>query len=110
MAVRANAAAGESRVRRATANLAAWQIATTFVLLGVGLLYVAEAAKGRREPAPWDAVVRDLGSLFIATGALSVLWEMIGRRALTDEVLAAADLSSEVQSARLRRVAGRYLD
>jgi hypothetical protein len=89
------------RAQRALTNLAAWHIATVFVVVGAILLYLSEGA--------FDAVVHDLGALLIATGALSVLWDLLGRRALTDEVLVAADLSGDVRAANLRKVAGRYL-
>jgi hypothetical protein len=39
-----------------------------------------------------------------------VFWDLLGRRALTNELLVAAELSSDITTAGLKRIATRYLD
>jgi hypothetical protein len=96
--------------RRAVSDLAAWQIATIFVVAGLVLLVLSTVFEGDDGPSAFTVIVRELGGLLVVTGAVSVLWELRGRRAFTAEVLAAAQLSTEVQNAGIRRVANRYRD
>lgn len=97
------------QLTRAVANLAAWQIAGIFVALGVGLVYLSGVLAGSKSPNALETTIREIGALLFVTGALTVFWDLRGRRALTNEVLAAANLSSDVTAAGLRRVAARYL-
>ncbi|HSZ14378.1 MAG TPA: hypothetical protein VK790_10135 [Solirubrobacteraceae bacterium] len=101
---------GTRRLSSVSVDLAAWQIGVILVLLGSGLLFLSHVLEGAKGPDPGDTTLREGGALLLVTGALSVLWELRGRRALTDEVLAAADLSSDITKAGLRRIAMRYLE
>jgi hypothetical protein len=91
-------------------DLAAWQIGACFVALGVLALYLSGVWEGPNRASPVDATVREIGALLFVTGALSVFWDLRGRRALMGELLAAADLSSDIANAGLKRIARRYLD
>ena len=62
------------------------------------------------KPGTVAGTVRELGALLFAAGILSVFWELLGRRALTKELLDAARLSADVRNAGLRRIVGHYLD
>jgi hypothetical protein len=73
-------------------------------------LYLSAYWEDPKGPDALISTLRGLASLFIVTGAVSILWDLRGRRALTNEVLSAAQLSSEVRVAGLCRVAPRYLD
>jgi hypothetical protein len=87
----------------------AGRFAIGVVVLGIALMGLANWSS---EPtgASWlEATLNDLGALLVVSGTLTVLWELLGRRALTDEVLAAANLSSDVTAANLQRVSTRYL-
>jgi len=102
---------GESRsLAKALVDLAAWQIGVILVVLGVGLLYLSHELEGHKGPNPGDTTLREVGALLVVTGVLSVFWELRGRRALTNEVLAAAELSSDITTAGLKRIATHYLD
>lgn len=46
-----------------------------------------------------ESVVRDIGSLLLATVALSLLWELVGKRAFLDELLPKVGLSEDIVSA-----------
>jgi hypothetical protein len=100
-------APGESRL---LVDLAAWKIGTLFFVIGVVLLYVSALKAGPHGPSAVDTTVRDAGALLFVTGVLGVFWDLLGRRALTRELLSAADLSSDITNAGLKRVARRYLD
>ncbi len=95
---------------RLLVDLAAFRIAAALVVIGVVLLFLAAEIEGPEVSAAIDSTIRELGALLFAAGILSVFWELLGRRALTKELLDAARLSADVQNAGLRRIAGHYLD
>jgi hypothetical protein len=90
--------------------LRGWQIATVLVLLGIGLLLLSTYVEQSTRPGAVDVTVREVGALLLVTGALSVLWDLLGRRALTDNVISAANLAGNITTAGLQRVSTRYLD
>jgi hypothetical protein len=91
-------------------SLRGWQIAAVLVVVGVGLLWLsAHLAHAGTENAV-ETTVREAGALLLVTGALSVLWDLLGRRALTDELMAAANLASNISESGLKQVARPYLD
>lgn len=101
----------ESRyLARVLVDLAAWQIGGLLLLVGAGLLYLSSELEGAKGPSAGDTTLREVGALLVVTGALSVFWELRGRRALTNEVLSAAELSSDITTAGLKRIATHYLD
>lgn len=101
----------ELRLRRVLSNLAAWQIASALAVLGILLMWISglSAAPPPKGATAFETTVKEVGALLLVTGALTVFWELRGRRALTDEVMTAANLSSEVSSAGLRGITDRYL-
>lgn len=110
MAGRTRRRKSSERLSKAPVDLAAWQIGAILVAAGVGLLVLSHVLEGEKGPNPGDTTLREGGALLFVTGALSVLWELRGRRAFTEEVLSAADLSSDITNAGLKRVVMRYLD
>jgi hypothetical protein len=111
MARRKSHGDGESRsLAKALVDLIAWQIGVVLVALGVGLLYLSHELEGTKGPSSGDTTLREVGALLVVTGVLSVFWELRGRRALTNEVLSAAELSSDITTAGLKRIATHYLD
>lgn len=101
----------ESRsLTNALVDLAAWKIGTAFVLVGIACLYGSSALEGAHGPSALDTTLREVGALLFVTGALGVFWDLLGRRALTRELLDAADVSGNIATAGLKRIVPRYLD
>ena len=83
-------------------------VALGVVIVGVALLYLS-ALKGLwtgRESV--QSVVRDIGGLLVATVAVTLLWELYGKRVFLDELLAKARLAEEVRSAGIVGFTGFY--
>jgi hypothetical protein len=99
----------QPRASRLSVDLAAFRLAIGLVVVGGIVLFLAAESEKHTTAAVYTTV-REVGALVFAAGVLSVGWELLGRRALTDEVLSAAELSSDVKSAGLRRIATHYLD
>jgi hypothetical protein len=72
------------------------------------LLWLSEALRAPSGASPLETTIEQAGALLFVTGALTVVWDLRGRRVLTEEVLAAASLSTDVTAAGLRRVVSRY--
>jgi len=70
-------------------------------MLGLALLYAAAINNLWTDLQPLQGVLRDVGSLLVASVALSLLFELGGRRAFLDELLAKLRLSDEVRVAGL---------
>lgn len=80
------------------------------LMVGIGLLWLAET-DGRLEPSTtWKAVVNNLGGLTVATALLSAAWELFGKRAFAEEVMAKASLSADVEKSGITHVTDAYLD
>jgi hypothetical protein len=91
-------------------DLAAWQIGLGFIIVGAAALYLSAKWEGKHGPSPLDLVLREGGALLFVTATLTVVWDLRGRRQLTNEVLSAAELSSEIANAGLTRVTTHYAD
>jgi hypothetical protein len=80
----------------------------SFVILG-GLLLWWSGTSQWRSNKPVQAFLGQAGGLLLATGLLAVAWDLFGRRAFADEVLAKAGLSTDVVRAGIIRVTNQYL-
>lgn len=79
-----------------------------FVIVGGVLLWWSGTSQWQSN-APVQAFLAQAGGLLLATGLLAVAWDLFGRRALADEVLAKAGLSADVVRAGISRVTNQYL-
>jgi ribonuclease D len=86
----------------------AWEIGAVCVLVGIGLMYLSAQMEGPHGPTPLDTAIREAGALLFVTAALSVLWDLRGRRNLADELLTAVGVSSSLSDAGLVRVTTDY--
>lgn len=59
---------------------------------------------------PLQTTLNQIAGLIIATGLLSVGWELVGKRHFAGEILAKAQLSAEVVDAGILRITDQYLD
>lgn len=93
-------------VRRAMTNLRMMLVVALFV--GVGLLLLWRS--GGSVSPQLSAFTGQLGGLLVATGLLSVVWELVGRRALVKEVHDVVRLNEEVVDAGIVRVPRRFYE
>jgi hypothetical protein len=84
-------------------------VVVVIALVGVGLLIAGEHNSDAHH-AIWRAVLLNLGGLFVASATLAFVWEIIGKRVFSQEVLAAAGVGADTRAAGLRAISGRYLD
>ena len=94
-----NRKSGYSAVIRSRTNLSFVLASTGVALLGFVLLVLGNQTFTL---GWWEfirPVVRDLGSLLIASVAVGVLWEVIGKRSFRQELFAQAQISEDLQRA-----------
>lgn len=84
-------------------------LALVFVLIGGAALWVS-GLDAIKENMPLSGFLSQLGGLLLATGLITIAWDLFGRRAFADEVLAKAKLSTDVVDSGLIRVTDQYLD
>jgi hypothetical protein len=66
--------------------------------VGTGFLFWSQFAEGWHHPIR-AVVLREIGVLLFATVALSLLWDLAGKRAFADEILAKANMSRDLAEA-----------
>lgn len=84
-------------------------LALVFLLVGLIVLWVS-GLEWSEANGPFSAFLSQLGGLLVATGLITIAWDLLGRRAFADEVLAKAKLSTDVVDSGLVRVTDQYLD
>jgi hypothetical protein len=77
--------------------------------VGVALLY-ASAQDTWAWNETWRSVANSVGGLFIATALLSAGWELFGKRSFTNEIMARANLGSDIEKSGIAGVTDAYLD
>jgi hypothetical protein len=101
---------GSRRLSQVLVDLAAWQIGLGFVIVGAAALYLSVEWEGPHDPSALDSVLREGGALLFVTATLSVVWDLRGRRQLTNEVLSAAGLSKAITDAGLTGLTTHYAE
>jgi hypothetical protein len=84
-------------------------VSLIFVLFGGVLLYLSGWGP-IGDSQSWSAFLSQLGGLILATGLITFAWDLVGRRAFADEVLAKAKLSADVVESGITRVTNQYLE
>ncbi|WP_354156819.1 hypothetical protein [Arthrobacter sp. UYCu512] len=80
------------------------------VVLAGFLFWVTSHDEWFEGALPLQTTLNQIAGLVIASGLLSVGWELVGRRHFAAEILANAQLSAEVVDAGLLRLTDQYLD
>lgn len=80
------------------------------VLLGGVLFWVTSNNGWFKDAMPLQTTLNQVAGIIIATGLLSVGWELVGKRHFAAEILSNAQLSAEVVDAGLLRLTDQYLD
>lgn len=85
-------------------------LVVTIVGIAAFIVTAAWRAKLGDEMPSWLGVsLEQIAGILIATGILSLFWDLLGRRALADEVMDTAGLAEEIRAAGLTHVWNRYL-
>ena len=77
-----------------------WHVLVSLGLLVFGMVLIRVSESMGTLPS-WKPVASNVGGLLIASVALSLIWELKGKRMLVDEIFHAAKVSTEVQTAKL---------
>jgi hypothetical protein len=80
------------------------------VLVGGGLLWWASDAGAWDGHGTAQTFVSQIGSLIIASVALALIWDLVGKRAFASEVLESARVGADVAVAGLLQVGTSYLE
>jgi hypothetical protein len=87
---------------------------TALLAVGVGgagiiLLYLGGRNSLWKHHQGMQALVNDLGAALVVSVALALLWELVGKRAFTREILEIAQTSADVNTAGLARIGINYV-
>lgn len=92
---------------RLVTSMTYWLVATGAVLAGGCLLYVS-GIKWFKDHATVGTLANQLGGLAIVSVALATIWDLVGRRALFQEVLDVVGLKNDVVVSGLESVGTDY--
>lgn len=87
------------KLLRERTTLRTWLTAIVVTALGILMLFLAEFKVLWASNQSIQSILRDIGSLLIASVAISLLWELVGKRAFLDELLPKVRLSEDILSA-----------
>jgi hypothetical protein len=87
-------------------NLRVLLSAIGIALIGLGFIY-ASLSWWQYYPIR-QALAREAGALLLVSGVITILWDLLGKRALLDEVLAKAQLSRDIDEAGVSRITDSF--
>lgn len=96
----------ESPHRRVT-TLSWLFVAVAMFLIGMGLIAASSADVNSDHPF-WKAFSGNIGGVLLATGLISLLWELISRRVFLSEVFSVARLSEDIKRSGLHRLTTNF--
>lgn len=99
----------EEATRSKLTNLSTVMLSGVFVLAG-GLALYFSGVNSVKAHVQWSAFLAQLGALLMATGLITIAWNLFGRRAFASEVLAKARVGTDVVASGLERVTDQYLE
>ncbi|MEU4421277.1 hypothetical protein AB0F81_11675 [Actinoplanes sp. NPDC024001] len=88
-------------------------VLTAAIVIGLGIfcLYLGgEETRFWREHSALRTLMEQLGGLLIVSGLLSVLWELVGKRAFAREVLDDTRLATELEASGIKRVGVQFFE
>jgi hypothetical protein len=88
---------------RTILNLKALSFSLAVILIGAIALFTA-ANESSWSSEEWRVLTRELGALFVVTGALSVFWELLAKRTVIDEVLSRVGIVRNINDSGLLEV------
>jgi len=89
-------------------NLRTLLIALGIAFTGIGFLWISANDNWWKSCKVWQTVLQNIGALLVVTVAISLLWELYGKRAFLDEVLAKAQISKELTFAGITKITDSF--
>lgn len=87
-------------------NLRTLVAALIAAMIGLVLVFVSVSLLINRPV--WQAFARELGALLFVSAVITLLWDLLGKRALVDEVLAKVQLSQDIKSSGITRTTSNF--
>lgn len=89
-------------------NLRTLLIALGIAITGIGFLWISANDNWWKSCKVWQTVLQNIGALLVVTVVISLLWELYGKRAFLDEVLAKAQISKELTFAGITKITDTF--
>ncbi|KYK37573.1 MAG: hypothetical protein AYK18_09590 [Theionarchaea archaeon DG-70] len=90
-------------------NLRIVLTAVVTAVLGIFLMYISAQEDLWKEHEAWRIVIQNMGSLLFVTVAITLIWELWGKRAFSDEILAKVQISKDMASAGIIKITKNFL-
>src|SRR2546425_4813791 len=83
-------------------------IAVGVFMLGILLLVLAANLSSLAARPNWQAIIRDLGALFVASITVATLWDLFSKRAFLSELLAVTQLAEDITAAGIAKITSDF--
>src|SRR5438477_10459442 len=90
-------------------NLRIQLVSLVFVILGLGMMFLSLSVGGAGYHKT-ATLLEESGVAVFISGVLAVLWELAGKRAFADEILAKANMSRDLAEAGINVFTGDFRD
>ncbi|HYR88067.1 MAG TPA: hypothetical protein VE422_28570 [Terriglobia bacterium] len=77
-------------------------------MLGILLLTLAANVSWLTARPNWQAIIRDLGALFVASITVATLWDLFSKRAFLSELLATTQLAEDITEAGIGAITSDF--
>ena len=75
-------------------------VAVAMIVIGGGSLYFSSPDKS----AAWSLFAANVGGILVATGLISLIWELASKRLFLSEIFSVAELSEDIRRSGLARI------
>jgi hypothetical protein len=99
----------EPQLHRSVSNWVAIATSVATMLGAIAFLYAVEKIAWFNTHPTWQKIADEIGAIIFVTGLIAILWELRARRALVDEIFAAAKLSERIRHAGVTDATADFL-
>lgn len=97
----------ENNIYKQITNLKTFLPSIVLGVIGIALLVLSDFLDWR-DKLSWQSLVRDIGSLLIASVAVATIWELFSKRAFFAEALAASKLVEEINTTGIAGASAKW--
>lgn len=98
----------ESNLLSERVTLRSWLCAIGGIAIGLLLIYLSNIESISLHHSKWSVFLVNVGSVVFASCSIIIVWNLAGKRAFLDEILAKANLSADVKSSGVLQITDSF--
>jgi len=97
-----------SNVYRDRTTYKTFNVSFLIVVIGSLLLFFVSRLEFLNKYPEWQSLIKDFGSLCVASVGVAIIWELFSKRAFMSELLTTTKLADEIQASGLIRISSKW--